>query len=150
MVPQDLLRHNCLNFLPQSYRSVWPLRPGPGEGGRGQVPTRYEAVGNISSNSDNFLRVLACQGLGIARLAVFHIGQDLRDGLLGTVLSDFMPEHQEPVLAVYLSRRNLSSRVKVFLRFLEERLADSMDWSAPPAKPTDEGEPVSRTRNSMQ
>jgi DNA-binding transcriptional LysR family regulator len=74
---------------------VWPLRAGNGEAGAGQAPTRYEAVGNVASNSDNFLRVLACQGMGIARLAAFHIGQDLREGRLCTVLSDCLPEQAE-------------------------------------------------------
>lgn len=126
--PEDLLQHNCLNFLPQTYRSVWPLRNDKDEAGAGQVPSRYEAVGNVASNSDNFLRVLACQGMGIARLAAFHIGQDLREGRLCQVLGDCLQDQPEPVFAVYQSRRNLSSRVKVFLKFLEERVAASMDW----------------------
>lgn len=125
--PEDLLQHNCLNFLPQTYRSIWPMNAS-GETGTAAVPTRYEAVGNVASNSDNFLRVLACQGMGIARLSAFHISQDLRDGRLCTVLRDLVPAQAEPVFAVYQSRRNLSSRVKVFLSFVEERLADSTDW----------------------
>jgi DNA-binding transcriptional LysR family regulator len=129
-LPEDLLHHNCLNFLPQTYRSVWPLRKDTGDEGEGPVPSRYEAAGNVASNSDNFLRVLACQGMGIARLAAFHIGQDLREGRLSAVLGDCLPDQPEPVFAVYQSRRNLSSRVKVFLRFLEERVAESMDWKA--------------------
>ncbi len=129
--PEDLLRHNCLNFLPQTYRSVWPLRSRSIETGSGLAPTRYEAVGNVASNSDNFLRVLACQGLGIARLAAFHIGQDLRDGRLQTVLVNYLPEEPEPIFAVFQSRRNLSLRMKVFLKFLEERLANSLDWEDP-------------------
>jgi DNA-binding transcriptional LysR family regulator len=80
--PVDLLHHNynCLNFLPQTYRSVWPLRADQETPGECPVPSRYEAVGNVASNSDNFLRVLACQRMGIARLAAFHIAQDLREG----------------------------------------------------------------------
>jgi DNA-binding transcriptional LysR family regulator len=128
-VPVDLLTHNCLNFLPQTYRSVWPLREDTGDSAS-PVPSRYEAVGNVASNSDNFLRVLACQGMGIARLAAFHIGQDLREGRLRAVLEDCLPDQPEPVFAVYQSRRNLSSRVKVFLKFLEQRVADSLDWTA--------------------
>jgi DNA-binding transcriptional LysR family regulator len=125
VVPSDLLRHNCLNFLPQTYRSVWPLcDEGAATDGK---PSRYEAVGNVASNSDNFLRVLACQGMGIARLAAFHIGQDLREGRLCQVLGDCLPDQSEPVFAVYQSRRNLSARVKVFLAFLERQLADSLD-----------------------
>lgn len=94
------------------------------------MPSRYEAVGNVASNSDNLLRVLACQGMGIARLAAFHIGQDIREGRLCTVLSDCVPDQPEPVFAVYQSRRNLSSRVKVFLKFLEERVVETLDWKA--------------------
>lgn len=128
-VPEDLLRHNCLNFLPQTYRSVWPLRAPPAGDGAKPMPTRYEAVGNVVSNSDNFLRILAIQGMGIVRLGSFHIAQDLREGRLTTLLDEFLPEEPEPVFAVYQSRRNLSLRVKVFLKFLEERLPQSMDWS---------------------
>jgi DNA-binding transcriptional LysR family regulator len=127
-VAEDLLHHNCLNFLPQTYRSVWPLRDDKAEDASSPVPSRYEAVGNVASNSDNLLRVLACQGMGIARLAAFHIGQDLREGRLRAVLTGCLPNSPEPVFAVYQSRRNLSARVKVFLRFLENRLAASMDW----------------------
>jgi DNA-binding transcriptional LysR family regulator len=129
-VPEDLLRHNCLNFLPQTYRSVWPLRDQKSGTAKNKEPSRYEVVGNVASNSDNFLRILACQGMGIARLAAFHISQDLREGRLHQVLADSVPDQPEPVFAVYQSRRNLSSRVKVLLSFLEKRLADSLDWEA--------------------
>lgn len=127
--PEDLLKHNCLNFLPNTYRSIWPLR-GAQSQSREQPPkpTRYEATGNVASNSDTFLRVLACQGMGIARLAGFHIGQDLRAGILRSVLDDWISEDREPIYAVYQSRRNLSLRVKVFLTFLEQKLAASPDW----------------------
>lgn len=128
IVPADLLHHNCLNFLPQTYRSVWPLRNDSNEESNDKLPSRYEAAGNVASNSDNFLRVLACQGMGIARLAEFHVAQDLRDGRLCQVLRGSLPDQPEPVFAVYQSRRNLSSRVKVFLAFLEQRLNDSFEW----------------------
>lgn len=128
-VPTDLLHHNCLNFLPQTYRSVWPLRDESSEATNDRSPNRYEAVGNVASNSDNFLRVLACQGMGIARLAEFHIAQDLREGRLCQVLGDCLPDQPEPIFAVYQSRRNLSSRVKVFLVYFEQRLKKSLDWT---------------------
>ncbi|MFM0060946.1 LysR family transcriptional regulator [Paraburkholderia phytofirmans] len=126
--PADLADHNCLNFLPQTYRSVWPMRAQDEKGAPNTGTTRLEATGNVASNSDNFLRVLACQGMGIARLAAFHIAPDLRAGTLRTVLADWLPEDREPVFAVFQSRRNLNLRVKVFVKFLEERLAQSTDW----------------------
>jgi DNA-binding transcriptional LysR family regulator len=113
--PHDMLRHNCLNFLPHMLRSAWPMR---------QVDSNapLQPQGVIASNSDNFLRVLACQGLGIARLSDFHVAQDLHDGRLVALLTDFQLNEPEPIYAVLQSRRNLSVRVKVFLRFLENRL----------------------------
>lgn len=128
IVPADLLNHNCLNFLPQTYRSVWPLRDESKDAPNEKSPSHYEALGNVASNSDNFLRVLACQGMGIARLAEFHIAQDLREGKLCRVLGGSLPDQPEPVFAVYQSRRNLSSRVKIFLAYLEKHLSGSLDW----------------------
>ncbi|WP_043286142.1 LysR family transcriptional regulator [Paraburkholderia oxyphila] len=126
--PGDLAGHNCLNFLPQTYRSVWPMCTPNEHGMRTSTITRFELGGSVASNSDNFLRVLACQGMGIARLAAFHIAPDLRAGTLRTVLADWLPEDREPVFAVFQSRRNLNLRVKVFVKFLEERLAQAADW----------------------
>ncbi len=130
--PADLEKHNCLNFLPHTYRSVWPLRAQINDtgmdSGRQDEVVRHEPAGNVACNSDNFLRVLACQGMGIARLAAFHIGPDLREDRLSTVLTDCLPDEREPVFAVFQSRRNLSLRVKVFLKFLEEKFAQSQDW----------------------
>ena len=45
------------------------------------------------------------------------------------LLSDFQLNEPEPIYAVFQSRRNLSLRVKVFLRFLENRLGQKLsDW----------------------
>ncbi|WP_084675942.1 LysR family transcriptional regulator [Caballeronia insecticola] len=126
--PADLVNHNCLNFLPQTYRSVWPMGAQDDAGIRTSGITRYELTGNVASNSDNFLKVLACQGMGVARLAAFHVAPDLRAGTLRTILADWLPEDREPVFAVFQSRRNLNLRVKVFVKFLEERLAEAADW----------------------
>lgn len=117
--PDDLQRHSCLNFLPHMLRSSWPMRQS--DGGNPLQP-----LGAIASNSDSFLRVLACQGLGIARLNDFHVAQDLHEGRLVPLLSDFQLNEPEPIYAVFQSRRNLSVRVKVFLRFLENRLSQRL------------------------
>ena len=113
--PGDLSGHACLNFLPHMARSSWPMRLPTGE-------PPLQPVGALASNSDNFLRVLACQGLGIARLSDFHIAQDVEDGRLVALLDDHQLGEPEPIYAVFQSRRNLSLRVKVFLNFLESRI----------------------------
>ena len=117
--PGDLQHHTCLNFLPHMPNGSWPMRQADGT-----APIR--PAGPIASNSDNFLRVLACQGLGIARLNDFHIAQDVLEGRLVALLADCQLNEPEPIYAVFQSRRNLSVRVKVFLSFLENRLAQRL------------------------
>lgn len=113
--PADLERHQCLNFLPGSYRSSWPMR---GPAGTISLDLR----GSIDSNSSELLRLLACQGLGIVRLSEFVVGHDLATGALVPVLGELQVDAEEPVFAVYASKRNISPRVKVFLDFLAEKL----------------------------
>ena len=113
--PDDLARHHCLNFLPQSPRSTWPMRAGDEA-----VP--MPVSGRITSNSEHFLRVLACQGLGIARLADFHVARDLREGRLLALLEPFRIDEPTPILAVLPSNRHMTARLRLFLRFLEQRL----------------------------
>lgn len=113
--PADLSRHNCLNFLPGSYRSRWPVRD-HGDN------LNLDVKGNVSTNSPDLLRALTCSGLGVARLSEAHIGNDLLSGRLVPLLEEFQFDTEEPVFAVYPSKRNLSPRVKAFLDFLDEKL----------------------------
>lgn len=112
----DLQRHNCLNFLPGSFRSTWPMRADGHD-------TGVDVKGNVGSNSPDLLRVLALRGLGIVRLSEFLIGHDIAAGALVPVLPALQADAEEPVFAVFASRRNLSTRVKLFLDFVDEKLA---------------------------
>ena len=111
----DLERHQCLNFLPGSYRSSWPMR-----GAAGTIS--LDPRGSIDFNPSELLRLLACQGLGIVRLSEFVVGHDLATGALVPVLSELQVDAEGPVFAVYASKRNISPRVQVFLDFLAEKL----------------------------
>jgi DNA-binding transcriptional LysR family regulator len=113
--PADLARHNCLNFLPGSYRSTWPMRVDGND-------TGVEVNGNLGANSPELLRALALQGLGIVRLSEFQVAQDLTSGALVPVLAAQQADADEPVFAVFASRRHQSPRVKAFLDFLDEKL----------------------------
>lgn len=114
--PADLRNHNCLNFLPGPYRSPWHMRDHSEAVG-------LDLKGNVASNSPYLLRALACDGLGIVRLSELHIGQELARGRLVPLLEKFHLDMEEPVFAVYASKHNLSPRIKVFLDFLNEKLA---------------------------
>ena len=115
--PDDLAAHTCLNFLPGSFRSRWAMRSGE------QVST-LEPRALLAANNGDMLCALAVQGLGLARLADYHIANELETGQLIVVLQDHELD-REPIYAVFPSKRYLSPRVRVFLDFISERLIDA-------------------------
>jgi DNA-binding transcriptional LysR family regulator len=114
--PADLERHRCLNFLPGSFRSLWSLNSG------GEVYT-HQPIGAVSANNGDVLCALAVAGMGLARLADYHVAHELEAGRLVTVLDEFQRD-SEPIYAVYPSRRNLSVRVRAFLDHVSAFLGD--------------------------
>jgi DNA-binding transcriptional LysR family regulator len=119
--PADLAQHVCLNFMPGSYRSRWLTR---GTGGASSDIATFEPKALVAANNGDMLCVLAVQGMGIARLADYHIATELENGELVSLLR----EHEtdlEPIYAVYASKRHLSARVRVFLDFVGERLGSA-------------------------
>jgi DNA-binding transcriptional LysR family regulator len=113
--PDDLAKHDCLNFLPGSYRSQWPLKDG--ESLRSLSPT-----GPVAASDGDVLVSLAVAGMGLARLIDLRVQRDAPPGSLVTVLEPYEAD-PEPIYAVYPSRRHLSVRVRAFLDHVAEHLA---------------------------
>jgi len=117
----ELQRHQCLNFLPGSYRSHWPTGPGLNDGQRGET-TEPQAL--AAANNGDMLCALAVAGLGITRLADYHVAAEVAAGRLVTVLPALaLPP--EPIYAVYASKRHLSPRVRVFLEHVASHLLEA-------------------------
>ncbi|MCC6246564.1 MAG: LysR family transcriptional regulator [Rubrivivax sp.] len=114
--PDDLHGHHCLNFLPGSFRSRWPLKTSD------QVLT-HEPKAIVAANNGDVLCTLVTQGLGIARLADYHIDAELAAGQLVIVLPEFELD-REPIYAVFPSKRHLSARVRAFLEHAGQALGD--------------------------
>jgi DNA-binding transcriptional LysR family regulator len=114
--PDDLAQHNCLNFSQRTHWNAWPLL----EGGEART---VAAKGNVGANQGDMLLQLARHGLGLVRLAEFHVGEDLRTGRLVPVLASYQPPGREPLFLVYESRKHLSPRVQAFLAFMMEKFA---------------------------
>ena len=124
--PEDLARHRCLNFLPGSFRSRWPFRSSgtassSGEAGVQEQIVTQEPKALAAANNGDVLCTLAMQGLGLARLADYHIDAELKAGQLVTVLDEYALE-REPIYAVFASKRHLSTRVRAFLEHARQRL----------------------------
>lgn len=112
--PADLVHHNCLNFTHRTHWNNWPLQE------HGEV-TAIAANGNMGANQGDMLLELARHGVGLVRLAQFHVGEDLRQKRLLPLLEKYQSHIEEPLFMVYQSRRHLSPRVQAFLAFMQEK-----------------------------
>lgn len=111
-VPQDLESHNRLGWNYRRNMPDWPLREG---GERIAMPVS----GPVRASDGETLRLLAVEGVGLARLSIYHVQQDLDAGTLVPVLEKFNPGDVEPIHAVYLGKPGrLPARVRVVLDFL--------------------------------
>lgn len=109
--PDDLARHNYLNF---NFHRAADFR---GFRIDGEVPERG-FTGNFLAGSGEEVRHMVLAGVGIARLALYHIGADLAAGRLVSILDEFNPGDTEEAHAVFVGHEHLSLRVRAFVDFL--------------------------------
>lgn len=116
--PQDLARHNRIGFNFARAETGWPFTD-PAGGGEIVVPVE----GNLQASDGESVRELALAGLGLARLALFHVRDDIEAGRLMPLLEDFNSGPLQEVHAVFLGQGGpLPARVRAFIDFLAARL----------------------------
>lgn len=81
--------------------------------------------GRWQANSGPALLDAALKGLGLAQLPDYYVEEHLRNGNLISVLDDYVYK-DTAVWAVYPRHRHLSPKVRLFVDFLVEHLADSL------------------------
>ncbi|WP_267389867.1 LysR substrate-binding domain-containing protein [Sphingomonas sp. GC_Shp_3] len=116
-VPEDLHAHNCLNFNFRRAEPIWPFR----QDGRDIV---LSVKGNIEANNGETLGQLAAAGVGVARVGAFSVVDDVAAGRLVPILEDFNPGDVELIHAVFVGGSQTPARVRAFVDFLSEHLAD--------------------------
>ena len=130
--PRELEAHNRLGW---SYRRVvadWPLL----------VDGRVVALpvsGTVRVSDGETLRHLVLAGIGLARLSLYHVHDDLLTGRLVPVLEDFNPREMQPIHAVYLGKAGrVPARVRAVLDYLVEQVSVSERFAphrvAPPRR----------------
>lgn len=109
---EQLLACHLLGFIPPSVLNIWSVGMG------------VEITPWISVSSGEVLRQLCLAGNGIACLSNFMVQKDIEKGDLVTVMGEQMqsPHPRELVQAVYYRNTALSSRIKVFIDFIEQRI----------------------------
>lgn len=116
--PDELGKHECLNFVPSMPASIWTAR------NAGRAPRRLRVASSVTSNQGQMLLELARVDLGIVRLAEFHVVEDLMSGRLVELFPEHQSPEEDPIYALYHGRRNLNPRLRVFLEFLDAQFSD--------------------------
>lgn len=78
--------------------------------------------GTIEANSGETLNQLALDGVGIARVGDFGIGEAIAEGRLVPLLEAYNPGDQETYYAVFVGGPTMPARVRVFVDYLVEAM----------------------------
>ncbi|WP_044559929.1 LysR family transcriptional regulator [Azospirillum sp. B4] len=115
LTPEDLVHHNCLGFNFRRAMPVWPMREG------GRIVERM-LTGSLLVNNGDTLRRMAIAGVGIIRLADYHLRGPVARGELIEILADAEIGEVDEVNALYRGGQFLPARVRAFLDFMVPRL----------------------------
>ena len=114
--PGELAMHKGVGWT--FFRSIggWPFLDGTATVEISPPPAARASDGEAA-------RALALGGVGLARLALFHVGPDIEAGRLIPVLEELNPGDCEDIHAVFLGQGGpLPARVRAFIDFLGENI----------------------------
>ena len=113
--PEDLIHHNCLGFNFRRANPVWPMREG------GRIVERMLS-GSLLANNGETLRRMAVAGVGIARIADYHLRGPIARGELVELLPDSDIGETDEIHALFRGAQFLPARVRAFLDFTTPRM----------------------------
>lgn len=133
--PEQLTAHSLIDLTARATETMWRLQGRRGEAAQIQVTPR------LAIAEPSILLDLAEQGLGIAVAPHIYAATAIGAGRLIRVLPEYV-RGQNPIHAVYPSRRLLTPKVRAFIDFASECLGriDGGDSPKPePANPVEQG-----------
>jgi DNA-binding transcriptional LysR family regulator len=112
--PTDLAGHTCIVHDVGPDSDVWSFVTPDGQ-------KDFRVSGGFLANDVRAVHLAARTGYGIAYLTLLEVFDDLRNGTLVRVLSDF-PAAGVPFSLVYPSRRHLAPRTRLVMDFIWEQV----------------------------
>jgi DNA-binding transcriptional LysR family regulator len=122
--PSDLVEHQCIGYTYAASGDEWQFLD------IDEKPHNVRVNCHMHTNNGDTARSAALAGLGVIWQPTFIIGDDLRAGRLVALMPAFHMADID-VLAMYPSRRHLSSRVRVMIDYLVEVLGGVPPWDRP-------------------
>lgn len=119
--PAELRDHHIVGYKYQASMNEWEFQRPSGE----QLSVPVSSCTQI--NNSLAVREALLSGIGIARTPTFIVGEDIRQGRLVPLLTNYrLPE--VALYLVYAHRQNLSPKVRAFVDFMAERIGDPPYW----------------------
>ncbi len=114
--PSDLVTHHILKHKTITASDCWTFMDTTGHS------ESVHFTPHVLANSGDILGNMARAGMGIAAQPDFLVMEDIEQGLIEPVLTDwYLGEYY--IYATYVSRQYLSPKVRVFIDFLAEHLS---------------------------
>lgn len=118
--PGDLAGHAALVYSLSATGTRWTLA-------RGAHSETIRVSGRLQANSSLALHRALLQGLGLARIPMFIVGEDLAQGRLVRVLPDWeLPEHG--IHALTTKHESLPRKTRAFIDFFRGRIGTPPYW----------------------
>ena len=118
--PDDLLQHRLVTFRGKSIYNDWHFTVNG-------ISSIMHAKGDLSMSSGEHILRAVINGGGIAMLSGYITGRQIRDGKLQNLLTEFVKE-EDPIYAVYPSKKYLSPKIKHFINYLIELYSPNPYW----------------------
>jgi|ERR1700679_3799628 LysR family transcriptional regulator, regulator for bpeEF and oprC len=109
--PADLRSHSCIQYTLLATGTTWPFKGMP-----------VKVSGRVRGNSPEVVTTMVLSGLGIAMAPDFLFADALATGQLREIL-DTWPVPDLPIHALYLARRYVPARIRLFVEYAARAFA---------------------------
>lgn len=120
--PEDLIHHSCLThsqFGTHSWAFSYP--------NDSRKDIRIPIKSRICANEAMVLKQAAVAGVGISVLPVYLVKNEIAEGKLEVILTDYLLE-KRAIYAIYTSRNHMSAALRALLDYLDCRFKTDEFW----------------------
>ncbi|PSU51635.1 LysR family transcriptional regulator [Photobacterium frigidiphilum] len=115
--PDELKNHNCIVYSMLKSINIWHFE-------KGNNNISVPVTGSFRCDNGDVILQLVLDGAGIAQLPVWMVDEHIRSGKLAMVLEGYISKPL-PFNAIYPQNRYVPLKVRCFIEYLKQKLADN-------------------------